>query len=116
MDYLGGFGIPNGTINNSIWYSPDSTWIYDYANTPRLTDVPVTALTHLCIPIDSNWQLDGISLIPDCSSTILEEIDGEPKGLLKIIDVLGRDTQSTSNNPLFYIYENGKVEKKMIVD
>jgi hypothetical protein len=116
MDYWGGFGIPNGTINNSTWYSPDSTWIYDYTNTPRIADVPVTALTHLCIPIDSNWQLDGVSLIPDCSATILEEIDGEPKGLVKITDVLGRTTQATSNNPLFYIYENGKVEKKVVVD
>ena len=116
MDYRGGFGIPNGTINNSTWYSPDSTWIYDYTNTPRIADVPVTALTHLCVPIDNNWQLDGVSLIPDCTGTMLEEIDGEPKGLIKITDVLGRTTQATSNNPLFYIYENGKVEKKIIVD
>jgi hypothetical protein len=42
IDYLGGSGIANGTINNSTWYSPDSTWIYDYTNTPRLVDVPVT--------------------------------------------------------------------------
>ncbi|MEC7863584.1 MAG: LamG-like jellyroll fold domain-containing protein [Bacteroidota bacterium] len=116
MDYVGGFGIPNGTINNATWYSPDSTWVYDYSNTPRLTDVPVTALTHLCIPIDNNWQLDGISLIPNCSSTILEEIDGEPTGIIKITDVLARKTQSTRNNPLFYIYKNGKVEKKIIVE
>ena len=60
--------------------------------------------------------MDGVSLIPDCSATILEEIDGEPKSLVKITDVLGRTTQATSNNPLFYIYENGKVEKKIIVD
>jgi hypothetical protein len=116
MDYWGGFGIPNGTINNSTWYSPDSIWIYDYTNTPRIADVPVTALTHLCIPIDNNWQLDGVSLIPNCTSTMLDEIDGEPKGLIKITDVLGRTTQTTSNNPLFYIYENGSVEKKIIIE
>ena len=116
MDYVGGFGIPNGTINNSTWYTPDSTWIYDYTNTPRLTDVPVTALTHLCVPIDSSWQLDGVSLIPDCIGTILEEIDGNSKVLIKITDVLGRTTKTTNNNPLFYIYENGKVKKKLIID
>jgi len=116
MDYLGGFGIPNGTINNSTWNTTDSTWIYDYTNTPRIADVPVTALTHLCVPIDSNWQLDGVSLIPDCTSTMLEEIDSEPKGLIKITDVLGRTIQATSNNPLFYIYENGSVEKKIIIE
>ena len=114
LDYWGGFGIPNGTINNSTWYSPDSTWIYDYTNTPRIADVPVTALTHLCVPIDSNWQLDGVSLIPDCTGTILEEINGEPKGLIKIADILGRTIKTTNNNPLFYIYDDGTVEKIII--
>jgi len=116
MDYFGGFGIQNGTINNSTWYTPDSTWVYDYSNTPRITDIPVTGLTHLCVPIDSSWQLDGVSLIPDCIRTILEEIDEDPKGLIKITDILGRTTKTINNNPLFYIYENGKVEKKLIID
>ena len=106
----------NVTINNAAWLAPDSIWIYDYTNTPRLTDIPVTALTHLCIPIDNNWDLDGISLISPCSSTILEEIDSEPMQLIKIIDVLGRKIQSSNNNPLFYIYENGIVEKKIIIE
>jgi hypothetical protein len=122
MDYLGGSGVANGTINNAAWsppdstWTPDSTWVYHYNNTPRLTDIPVTALTHLCIPIDNNWQLDGVSLIPDCSSTNLEEIYSEEKKLVKIIDMLGRETQSTKNKSLFYIYENGNVEKKIIIE
>jgi len=116
MDYLGGFGIPNGTINNSTWYSPDSLWMYDYSNTPRIADVPVTALTHLCVPIDSGWQLDGVSLIPDCTGTIIEEVDRDPKGLIKITDILGRTTKATNNNPLFYIYDDGTVEKQIIIE
>jgi hypothetical protein len=116
MDYWGGFGIPNGTINNSTWYSPDSTWIYDYTNTPRIADVPVTALTHLCVPIDSNWQLDGVSLIPDCTGTILEEINGESKGLIKITDILGRTTKFTKNKPHFYIYDDGTAEKRITIN
>ena len=31
--------------------------------------------------------------------------------LLKIIDILGKETHPNLNIPLFYIYENGKVEK-----
>jgi hypothetical protein len=116
MDYWGGFGMPNGTINNSTWYSPDSTWTYDYTNTPRIADVPVTALSHLCVLINNNWQLDGVSLIPDCIGTIIDEIDGEPKGLIKITDILGRTTKATNNNPIFYIYENGIVKKKIIIE
>jgi len=116
IDYFGGSGIANGTINNSTWYSPDSTWTYDYTNTPRLVDVPVTALTHLCVPINSSWQLDGVSLIPDCIGTIIDEIDCAPKGLLKITDILGRTTKAKINSPLLYIYSNGSVEKKIFIE
>lgn len=57
----------HGTINGGAgWVAYDSLVIYDYSATPRLPDVPVTALTHLCIPIDSSWSLDGNSLIPEC--------------------------------------------------
>jgi hypothetical protein len=116
LDYWGGFGMPNGTINNATWYTADSTWIYDYSYTPRITDAPVSALTHLCIPIDNNWQLDGVSLIPDCSANMLEEIDGEPKGLIKITDILGRKTKPKTNTPLIEIYDDGTVEKRIVIE
>ncbi len=116
MDYTGGIGLPNGTIHNSTWYTSDSIWLYDYTNTPRITDVPITALTHLCIPINNNWQLDGISLIPNCNGTSLQEINSEPKGLLRITDILGRTTTTTKNRLFFYIYSNGNIEKKIFID
>ena len=37
------------------------------------------------------------------------------KKLLKIIDILGRKTKET-NQPLFYIYDDGTVEKKIIIE
>ena len=37
------------------------------------------------------------------------------KKLLRTTDVFGRETKQT-NQPLFYIYENGMVEKKLIVE
>ena len=106
----------NGNINNASWYSPDSLWMYNYSNTPRIADVPVTALSHLCVPIDSNWQLDGVSLIPNCTGTALEEINKAPRGLVKITDIIGRITEATNNNLLFYIYDDGSVEKKIIIN
>ena len=38
------------------------------------------------------------------------------KELLKIIDVLGRETKGTKNEPLFYIYDDGTVEKRIIIE
>ncbi len=42
-------------------------------------------------------------------------IDGS-KSLKYIYDILGRNTRLRNNIPLLYIYENGNVEKKVIVD
>ena len=74
IDY---FGSNNGAINNASWSLLDSIVEYDYSLTPRITDVAVTSLTHLCVPIDSNWDLDGNSLIPDCSLASVNEFNNK---------------------------------------
>ena len=38
------------------------------------------------------------------------------KKLIKIIDILGRETKVNKNQPLFYIYDDGTVEKKVVVE
>ena len=37
------------------------------------------------------------------------------KHLVKITDVLGRETKGTKNEPLFYIYNDGTVERKFFL-
>ena len=58
----------SGAISNAIWTNPDTLITFDFDKTPRLTDIFPTALTHLCIPVESSWDLDGRSLIPECAS------------------------------------------------
>ena len=38
----------------------------------------------------------------------------ENKQLIKTVDVLGRNTKEKNNTPLFYIYNDGSVEKRII--
>lgn len=38
------------------------------------------------------------------------------KQVFKIVDVLGRETKEIKNSPMFYIYNDGTVERKMIVE
>ena len=77
-----------------------------------VADVPVTALTHLCVPIDINWQLDGVIVF-----TISVSNNGPDEATsLKITDILGKEIKNQFFNPIFYIYENGKVEKKIIIE
>ena len=45
------------------------------------------------------------------NTTLIENISSEDNHLLKITDILGRETNRTSNTLLFYIYDDGTVEK-----
>ena len=53
-----------------------------------------------------------------CDNTVssINEIKELTNELIKIFDVLGRKVQPTKNTPLFYQFEDGTVEKKIIVD
>ena len=38
------------------------------------------------------------------------------KELIQIIDVLGRESKEIKSQPLFYIYDDGTVDKKIIIE
>ena len=56
---------------------------------------------------------DSVSNTPFNHIPTLNTSKGE---LLKIIDLLGRETKGKKNKPLFYIYDDGTVEKKIIIE
>jgi Leucine-rich repeat (LRR) protein len=80
-----------------------------------------------CINVDdvswstTNWTVSNGSINTqhyfsnNCTSTEIEEYNAN-KGILKIIDFLGRETKGVKNQPLFYIYDDGTVEKKIILE
>ena len=75
-----------------------------------------------CILVDnSSWSSNNWTNIDtqqyfstSCSGTILEEHTTN-KELLKVTDLLGRETKQT-NQPLFYIYDDGTVEKRIVIE
>ncbi|MBT5733489.1 hypothetical protein HOI27_01660 [bacterium] len=54
----------------------------------------------------------------NCSTTgiVDEERNYENRELVKITDLLGKETKGIKNQPLFYIYDDGTVEKKIILE
>ena len=38
------------------------------------------------------------------------------KQLIKIVDILGKESKGINNQPLFYIYDDGSVEKQIIIE
>ena len=65
---------------------------------------------------DTQYKLP--QLAPDgnyCPNlTSISEINTERK-LMKIVDVLGRNTKANKNQTLFYIYNDGTVEKRIVI-
>ncbi len=57
----------DGIITDATWMAADSTYVYDYSETPKLVDLPVSVLGHLCIAADPSWDIDGQSWVADCT-------------------------------------------------
>ena len=66
-------------------------------------------------PIDSQYYFSN-NCSNFCSSiTSLIQEHTTNKELLKVTDLLGRETKQT-NQPLFYIYDDGTVEKRIVIE
>jgi len=65
---------------------------------------------------------DGLGCVSDTSfiniNNIPSSISGiqNSKELIKIVDILGRETEEKRNTTLFFIYSDGTVEKKIIIE
>ena len=107
---------PNGYI-----VGEDSlTWTHDAWPIMALTDSIITCITYVngvdtltcCVEFFWNgsfWAKMG-------GMTSLADIGSFDKKLIKVVDVLGRETPINSNKTLFFIYEDGTIEKRYIID
>ena len=67
-------------------------------------------------PIDSQYYFsNNCSNFCSSISTLIQE-HSTNKELLKVTDLLGRETKGTKNEPLLYLYDDGTVEKRIIVE
>ena len=67
------------------------------------------------MPIDSLGNSNEVTFLHNSPPTSIQEHTTN-KELLKVTDILGRDTEEKRNTPLFYIYNDGTVEKKIIIE
>ena len=70
------------------------------------------------VVIDSNMCMsDTIYFTVTNVPTALNEVNiNKNKNIIQIVDVLGRETPYKKNIPLFYIYNDGTVKKKIIIE
>ena len=50
------------------------------------------------------------------SMTSIGEIGSFDKKILKVVDILGRESKDLKNQTLFYIYDDGTVKKKIVIE
>ena len=99
--------IPAGAVSfDQVWQMPADTFfqyipqvagLYQYVCTPHIPNGMIGNFT----------VIDGTTAIKDHSTN---------KELLKVTDLLGRETKGTKNEPLFYIYDDGTVEKRIVIE
>ena len=101
---------------NNINWTFDDGFFFGCANNPSLT----------CIEVDDDaWSTANLTVAnnnidaqhyfsTNCSGTSIQEHTTN-KELLKLTDILGRETKQT-NQPLFYIYDDGTVEKRIVIE
>jgi hypothetical protein len=106
--------VKNG--NNFNWLESFEGIPFICTNNPSLTCIEVDDVVFS----DTNWTVADGYIDPQhyfsniCTpSAIQEQVIN--KELLKVTDLLGRETKHT-NQPLFYIYDDGTVEKRLVIE
>ena len=94
----------NGQLINVV-PSENMVWI-------RMGDAPGKSL----VPINLNDDIWSYINKLSCNSTNLDEKQNHKKQLIKIIDMLGRPSYNLKNKSLFYIYDDGSVEKRFMLN
>lgn len=64
--------LTSGTLSQTLGQTHNFV-TYDYADAPRQPDNAVTALTWMCVPIDSTWGLDGKSWVAECGPVAVQK-------------------------------------------
>ena len=93
----------------------------DLSNNCNITNFYCSGnLNLICIQIctssdTSNWaSLDSQMYYSlDCNYTSVDEVSFNKDDLISIIDIYGREVNQNYKGVLFYIYKNGKVEKRI---
>ena len=81
-------------------------------------DNPTTDTWYMVEAVDANGCVvkEDINVYVDSCITSVNETSQQEKQLLKIIDILGKEATPKQKGIMFYIYSDGTVEKKLLID
>ena len=99
--------IPSGAVPfDQVWQMPADTFFQYIPQVAGLYE-------YVCTPHIPNGMTGEFTVIN--GTTAINEYTSN-KELINVTDILGRETKGTKNEPLFYIYDDGTVEKKINIE
>ena len=104
-------GVSQGSLYNSGLYRNSTGAIFPYDIGPLITITGTSAQS------GSSYYYFYYDIEVDVScgnTTFTSEVLNRDRKLLKTIDILGRETNTKTNNLLIFIYDDGTVERKII--
>jgi hypothetical protein len=106
--------IQTGNMNLFGAINFDTTW-YNYSFSSAI--LPAYPITMYFVYSDGSLVTDTCILIYNSTPTAITDIKlmGDRK-LISIVDVLGRENKGFKNESLFYIYSDGTVEKRIVIE
>jgi len=103
---------PNDGNNHTSGYISQLNFIDLFVN-PNIAG-PITFIADIESELGDVISAIDSSIIINCATSITEI--SQNKKLIKIVDVLGRENTEEKNKLLFYIYKDGTVKKKIIIE
>jgi hypothetical protein len=122
--YVDTIPISNGcdSIVNFTVYIIQSTFSYDTVSVTTSVytwnSITITTSGDYSDTLINSVGCDSIAYLnlTITNTTGLLDVTNTEKTLLKITDILGQETPYKRNTPLFYIYDDGTVEKRIVIE
>jgi len=104
-------GIDSMSNSHQIFNNMNNGQPYDTINV-CITYADATGYSTCCV----TWIWDANLWISNVSVTSIGDIGKSDKKILKVVDISGRESGKSKNQPLFYIYDDGTVEQRIVLE
>ena len=93
--------------------NPTGLWYFTATDNPNLLCVEVDDVTYA----NANWSIDNTAVFStNCNPSNVNDMNHEDRKLIKIVDLFGREVyKPLLNQTLMYFYNDGTIEKRMVI-
>jgi Leucine-rich repeat (LRR) protein len=92
--------------------NPNGLWYAMAYNNPDLFCVEVDNVAYA----NYNWSIDNSAVFStNCNPTAISNVSVDRR-LINIVDLFGMKVMKRVNQPVFYIYDDGSVEKRLFIE